>query len=164
MGDTDKSVSKTRRKREAADLQALGEALIEVPEAALETLEIPEPLKDAVRAARGMRKHGALNRQKQFIGKLMRDVDPAPIRAWFEAAGAAEREAARQHRLAEQWRRRLIENDAAIDEFLQACPSAELTELRRRIEAARDERAGRGPAGGARALFRLIRESLAAQG
>jgi ribosome-associated protein len=73
--------SKTERKRAMHELQALGEELCGVDPAWLAELALPESLADAIERARGITRHEARRRQLQFIGRLMRDVDPEPIRA-----------------------------------------------------------------------------------
>lgn len=73
--------SKSARKREYLALQKLGEELITLKESELASLPLDENLLEAVLEARQMKAHGALRRQKQYIGKLMRHVDPEPIRA-----------------------------------------------------------------------------------
>jgi ribosome-associated protein len=71
--------SKSSRKRAAHAAQALGERLIALKETDLARLPLPETLLDAVREARRIKARGGLSRQKQFIGKLMRDLDTAAI-------------------------------------------------------------------------------------
>ncbi|HJU22336.1 MAG TPA: ribosome biogenesis factor YjgA [Casimicrobiaceae bacterium] len=80
-------MSKTRRKRAMHELQDLGVALVELDPARLATLDLPENLIDAIALARTLRKHEARRRQFQYIGRLMRDVDPAPIRAALDQWG-----------------------------------------------------------------------------
>jgi ribosomal 50S subunit-associated protein YjgA (DUF615 family) len=87
--------SKTARKREQLELQQLGERLIELTPEELQALPIEERLREAVLAATKIRSHGALRRQKQLIGKLMRSCDPEPIRQALEARGAEDRRAKR---------------------------------------------------------------------
>lgn len=77
----DSKPSKSARKREHLALQELGEKLIALNEAQLESLSLDDGLVSAVRGARQMKARGALRRQKQLIGKLMRRVDPEAIRA-----------------------------------------------------------------------------------
>lgn len=72
--------SKSARKREYIALQKLGESLISLKPADLEKIPLPDELRDAVDEARQIKAHGALRRQKQYIGKLMGHVDPEPIR------------------------------------------------------------------------------------
>jgi len=73
--------SKSARKREYLALQKLGEELITLKESELASLPLEENLLEAVLEARQIKAHGALRRQKQYIGKLMRHIDPEPIRA-----------------------------------------------------------------------------------
>ena len=73
--------SKSARKREYIALQKLGEELITLKESDLESLPLDDNLRDAVLEARQIKAHGALRRQKQYIGKLMRHIDPEPIRS-----------------------------------------------------------------------------------
>jgi ribosome-associated protein len=72
--------SKSQRKREALALQDLGETLVDLKPAQLEKIPLPEKLREAVLAARQMTQRGARKRQLQYIGRLMREIDPEPIR------------------------------------------------------------------------------------
>ena len=76
--------SKSARKREYLALQKLGEELVTLRESDLLSLPLDEDLLEAVQEARRIKAHGALRRQKQYIGKLMRHVDPEPINAALE--------------------------------------------------------------------------------
>jgi len=73
--------SKSARKREYIALQKLGEELIELKASDLDRLPLDDNIRDAVSEAKEMKAHGALRRQKQYIGKLMRHIDPEPIRS-----------------------------------------------------------------------------------
>ena len=71
--------SKSQRKRDAHALQTLGSQLIALSVAQLARLELPEALHEAVLAAQRMRSHGARTRQMQYIGKLMRQLEPSVL-------------------------------------------------------------------------------------
>ena len=77
--DAQTKPSKSQRKRDAYALQTLGAQLVELPLAHLARLELPDVLRQAVLAMRGMRSHGARTRQMQYIGRLMRQLDPAVL-------------------------------------------------------------------------------------
>ena len=152
--------SKTRLKHEMEALQELGETLVSLDAARLRSLELPERLVDAVVLARGITKHEARRRQMQYLGRLMRDVDPAPIRAALErwAAGAPS-----DHALfaaAEHWRDQMLADDAALDRFTDAHPAADRAALSALVRDARVERTRNGPPHKYRALFRALRTSL----
>jgi ribosome-associated protein len=76
--DTDYK-SRTRRKNEDKALQRLGEELVALPFSQLETMGLPDELLIAIELARRIRSHGARRRQIQYIGVLMRHIDPQPI-------------------------------------------------------------------------------------
>jgi len=78
---TDLKPSKSAIKREFLALQKLGEELITLQESDLRQIGLDEELLRAVLEARQIKSRGALRRQKQYIGKIMRHVDPEPIRA-----------------------------------------------------------------------------------
>jgi ribosome-associated protein len=80
----DTKPSKSARKRAYLALQKLGEELITLRESDLQAMPLDEELRDAVLEARRIKAHGALRRQKQYIGKLMGRIDPEPIREALE--------------------------------------------------------------------------------
>jgi len=76
--------SKSARKREALALQKLGERLVKMRPEDMATLPLTEPLVEAITEARRLTSRGALGRQHQYIGKLMRDVDMDALEAALE--------------------------------------------------------------------------------
>ena len=78
---TELKPSKSAKKREYIALQKMGEELISLKESELDALPIEDGLREAIMEARQIKAHGALRRQKQYIGKLMRHIDPEPLRA-----------------------------------------------------------------------------------
>lgn len=78
---TELKPSKSARKREYIALQQLGEELLKIKEPDLLGMQLDDELLEAVLEARRIKAHGALRRQKQYIGKLMSRIDPAPVRA-----------------------------------------------------------------------------------
>ena len=151
-------VSRTKKKQEVEELQRLGATLIELPPSQLDALALPAILVAAVREARRITSHGALRRQVQFIGKVMRKIDPEPVRAALaEIAGSSAVARARHLRL-EQWRERLIADDAALTAFAGEHPGADLQALRALIRNARKEIAEDRPPRAQRELFRVLRD------
>jgi ribosome-associated protein len=151
--------SKSARKRAAHAAQDLGEQLVRLREAQLAALELPEALKEAVRAARSIRSRAAGARQRQYIGKLMRDVDPEPIRAALAARSAEDARETERFKRVESWRERLVAEGApALAELGRWRPDIDRAEWARRVSAAQSERARSGAGGAAsRELFRALR-------
>ena len=135
--------SKNARKREQLALQDLGEKLIALKDNELETMNLSEDLLRAVRDAARMKSHGALRRQKQLIGKLMRQVDAEPIRIVLAKLGASEHREKQLFARAERWRVRLTGDDArALNDFETetGVSDAELKELLNELAVAVNER------------------------
>ncbi|MES2563785.1 MAG: ribosome biogenesis factor YjgA, partial [Pseudomonadota bacterium] len=100
-------------------------------------------------------------RQMQYIGKLMRFVDPEPIRERIQAyTSTSNAQTARLHQL-ERWRVRLLGDENALTELLNACPQADAAQLRLLIRNTRRERELGQPPKNFRALFKLLSETLA---
>jgi ribosome-associated protein len=81
--DTDYK-SRTRKKNEDRALQRLGEQLVALPSGLLKAMELPDELLTAIEFARKIKPHGARRRQIQYIGALMRHIDPQPIETALE--------------------------------------------------------------------------------
>jgi len=156
----DEIVSKTKRKREMHELQALGVALVELSESQLGFLE--EELRRAVLGAKRISAHEGRRRQMQYIGRLMRDIDPAPIRARLEEINGGSAQANARHKRLEALRGRLMADDAALTEFAATHPSADLQALRALIRNSRKEQKEGKPPRAYRELFRLLKSIEAA--
>jgi len=151
--------SKSRRKREAHAQQALGEALLQIPEAEWPSLAVPEELAAALREALRIHARGGRRRQLQYIGKLMRRIDSEAIAAALARRDERQATARRDFHRLEAWRDRLLaEGDAALPELLAEFPGAERQQLRQLIRNARRERAAAKPPRAARLLFRYLRQ------
>jgi ribosome-associated protein len=153
----DEPVSKTRRKREMLDLQSLGAALVALPGSQLNGLGLQSPLLDAVMEAKRITSHEAKRRQLQYIGRLMREVDPEPIRAALAAVEGNSAQAAAAHRRLEALRERLLSDDEALTRFALEHPGADLQELRALIRNARREQKEGKPPRAFRELFRVLK-------
>jgi ribosome-associated protein len=154
--------SKSSRKRAAHAAQDLGAELISMRESELAALNLPEILFDAVLEARRITARGGLARQRQYIGKLMRDVDPEPIRAFLASRNSVNARDAESFKRVEAWRERLIlEGAPALEELERWRPGLDRDEWARRVNAAREERARTAATGAAgRELFRTLRALL----
>jgi ribosome-associated protein len=116
----DPKPSKSANKRRYQALQELGEQLIGLSTEQLHGIDLDADLLQQVLAAKRMRAHGALRRQKQLIGKLMRHVDPQPIEAALERFAGRSAEDKRVFAQSERWRDRIADGgDDALQAFLQ---------------------------------------------
>jgi ribosome-associated protein len=150
-------ISRTKKKQHVEELQKLGAALVDLPPMQLESLALPEVLLKAVLEAQRITSHEARRRQIQYIGKVMRKVDPEPVRAALAAVAGKSAAARAQQRRLESWRERLIDDDEALTAFAGEHAGADLQALRTLIRNARKEIAESKPPRAQRELFRVLR-------
>ena len=151
--------SKSSRKRAAHAAQDLGEELIRMRDSELDAINLPETLVDAVREARRITSRGGLARQRQYIGKLMRDIDLEPIKEFLASRNKISSQETERFKRVEEWRERLIvEGAPALEDLQRWRPGIDRDEWARRLSAAQTERARLGATGAAsRELFRALR-------
>ncbi len=152
--------SKSALKREMTALQALGETLCELSPRELERIPIAsDDLKAAIEEASRIKHHSALRRHRQYIGKLMRQIDPEPIQTALTALHEERRASARAFQALEELRDELLrDGDKALGVALQRFPHADRQQLRQLCrQASREQAAGKPPAA-SRRLFRYLRD------
>jgi len=155
--------SKSARKREFLAVQELGERLIVLNEDQLDGVVLDEILRDAILAAKSIKSHSALRRQKQRIGKLMRATDPAPIQAALDRMGRHGRQEKDLFRQAEQWRDRIAnEGMQALHSFFATLgrENQDLTDFSNAYLAAPNDKMRRQAL---RKIFREIHKELSAK-
>ena len=109
-------ISKTQRKAEADQLQQIGKSLVALPDDRLKQLNLPEALYEAIVEAKRITSNGAIRRQMQYIGRLMRDIDSTPIVEQLSKwEGKNQEENARFHAL--ERGRELRQTKAALRRF-----------------------------------------------
>ena len=149
--------SKTKAKEEVEALQELGRRLVSVGNDRLKKVDIPEALRDAVLEAKKISSHGALRRQMQYIGKLMRDVDTDPIQEMLdELDGISNKANARFHAL-EKLRDRLLADESVITTLKNDYPDLDVSALRTLRRNAIKEQAEQKPPKAYRAIFQLLK-------
>jgi ribosome-associated protein len=154
----DELVSKTRRKREMLELQSVGAALVSLTESRLAQMDLEPELLQAVIEAKRIKSHEGKRRQLQYIGRLMRQVDAAPIREQLAAIEGSSAQATAAHRRLEALRERLMTDDEALTQFAAEHPAADIQGLRALIRNARKEQKEGKPPRAYRELFRALKD------
>ncbi len=161
-------ISKTKRKAEANAKQMVGKKLIALTDEQISKLQLDESLHDAIMEAKRLKSNGALRRQLQYIGRLMRDTNIEPIEEQLARwEGKHSEEKAIFHGL-EKWRDRLIEevgnrSTDALQAFIDTYPNAEVQQIRILSRNAYKEQTANKPPKSSRELFKLIRGIAEAQ-
>lgn len=157
----DEPKSRSQQKREAEALQKIGVELIALSIDKLDALPLSSPLKTAILEAKLLKSHGAIRRQAQLIGKLMRADDYDAILAAYNLMLAEKNSNTAQFHEVEHWRSRLMEEGKdALTAFVHAYQPTDIQQLRQLIKKAIDEQSKALNTGAARALFRYLRPYL----
>lgn len=156
----DQPPSKSARKRQMLSLQAMGESLLELNEKQLAAMPIDdERLLSAIAESRRIHSHSARKRHLQYIGKLMREIDPVPIeKALLELRHARQRSASAFHEL-EQLRADILAGGVnAVELAMARFPVADRQLLRQLVLQHQRESAREQAAAASRKLFRYLKE------
>lgn len=158
--DEERGPSKSQLKREMTELQKLGTKLTELSDKQLTQIPLEGELAIAINDYRRIKHREGRRRMLQFIGRLMREIDVAPLQKAYDNLFMQSQEITQRLHQAEQWRERLLkeDNQKALDDFLAAFPEADRQHLRQLIRSAQKEQSQNKPPAAARKLFRYIRE------
>jgi ribosome-associated protein len=163
--------SRTDLKRESTELQKLGEALLTLRSDLLERLDLTDKFKDAIADAKRITNFEGKRRQMQYIGKLMRLLEPQVVEtvraALDEQANGSNADKLLLHQ-AEIWRDRLVDDEDAAAQWINLNPGADIQQLRALIRQARKDAKPEKPGAAVRhgrayrEIFLLVREQLTA--
>jgi ribosome-associated protein len=168
--------SRTELKKESAELQKLGEALLTLRADLYERLALPDALTNALDELKRITNFEGRRRQSQYVGKLMRNLEPETLQevrdALDEQRGGSAQQTLALH-AAEKWRDDLVAKDDALQDWLQAHPGTDVQQLRALIRQARKDGApsqdevskGLAPRRGRayREIFQIVRDHLEQQ-
>lgn len=154
-------ISRTTIKNEMTALQKIGETLVAMPQSQLDIIPLPDDLLQAILVARQLTSREAKRRQLQLIGKLMRNVEVAPIEVAIKNVTTVKKKMTAQFHAAEEWRERLIqEGDTAIEVFLGSHPDADRQQLRQLTRQAQQNRKSGKNTGAEKTLFRYLSDFI----
>jgi len=161
VSDEQQEISKSVIKKEMTALQQLGKKVVALSDAQLKTIPLDDRLGDAIYAARKITKHGGLKRQLQYIGKLMRHIDPEPIRAALAIIESGQQQNTETFKLKEQWRERLLSEGAStLTEFINQYPATDLQRLRQLLRNHKNAKTEDKKIQTARLVFKLISQQI----
>lgn len=165
----DDEPSKSQLKRDAHAVRDLGAELAALGPSERARIPLPDDVVEAIEELNRTTKNGARKRQLGWLAKRMRKIDVEPIEAALEAIRQAARANTQNLHLVEQWRDRLLGNDAAhtpkasLTEFLDQFPEADRQQLRQLQRSAEKEKHNNKPPRSARLLFKLVRDAVNAE-
>ena len=159
LDDDEDFISKTQRKKECDALQKLGEELATLKDHELDSFNLPDALYAAIKETRKIRQHGALKRHRQYIGRLMRDIDAEPIEHQLQKIRHKDDLNNALFKKLEKWRDQIInDGDAAINEIMEEIPHADRQYLRQLSRNAQKEKQQNKPPVAFRQIFKYLRD------
>ena len=152
--------SKSELKRQMHARQSLGEELTQLNDQQLDALQIDdEKLLRAIRETRRIRSKNALRRHMQYIGKLMRSVDPEQLAEALEQLRRPERDASAAFHLLERLRDDILAAGVSgVEIAMNTFPQADRQQLRQLVLQHQREQKQNKPPAASRKLFRYLRE------
>ncbi|MBU1168896.1 MAG: DUF615 domain-containing protein [Proteobacteria bacterium] len=151
--------SRTKIKKEAHDLQKLGERLISLSHDQLGAIDIPPELREAVRTIRSINSNQAKRRQLQYIGALMRTIDTQPIHqalSYIEAGISLKKNKDTQEK---EWAKALVDGDDSVhDTLLSRFPGTDRQKLQQLTRNARKLKEGPNALKSFKLLVKYIKE------
>ena len=150
--------SKSQKKRDAHVLQDIGTQLVALSAEQIKRIDMPENLRIAITEAQRTRSHEGLRRQMQYVGKVMRGIDTAPLTEALDAIRGRSARAVAREQMLERMRERLIADEQVLGDIAAQWPEADLTHLRTlRRNALRETELDKPPRA-FREIFRVLRQ------
>ncbi len=150
-------VSKTELKNDMLALQKLGEELVELKPASLQKVPLSDELAEAIKDAQRF-KNEARRRQLQYIGKMMRHIDPEPIQIALDKLRNKHSQATAILHKIEQWRDQIVEQgDSAIEALMDHYPAADRQRLRQLARQAGKEKQAQKTPKAAREIYQIVK-------
>lgn len=152
-------ISKTQRKKDCDTMQEIGSRMIQLNHEELSQIEMDDELRRAIEEAQRMKSHGALKRQRQYIGKIIRGLDADTLSAQLDKVLHKHDIHNAEFKRLEKWRDSLLEDgDQAINGFIEHYPLTDRNHLRQLVRNAHREKKANKPPTAYRQIFKYIRE------
>lgn len=150
--------SRSQRKEDMLALQKIGASLLKLTAEQLAKIDLPESLLDAIQHMKTLKSNEAKRRQLQYIGKIMREIDPEHIKQALKRIQFIHDQHTTQFKQTEDWRDKLLERgDEAVNEFLQLYPDCDRQQLRQLLRKAQQDKKNDKNTGAEKALFKYLR-------
>jgi ribosome-associated protein len=152
------SESKSQRKKDMLALQKMGESLIKLTEEQFAMIDLPDNLLTAIQHMKSLTSNEAKRRQLQYIGKIMRQIDPESIKQALKKKEIIHKNNTAQFHHIEEWRTNLLtQGDDALNLFLANYPKANRQQLRQLIRNAQQDSKNNKNTGAEKSLFKYLR-------
>lgn len=151
--------NKTQIKRECDHLLDMGDVILSLKLEEIDSLELPSDLEQAIHTALKIKSRSGLKRQRQYIGKLLRNIDSEAIELQLKKIQHRHDTNTAQFKRLERWRDDLIANDKkTLDEIIARFPEIDRQHMNQLIRSAHQEHKQDKAPAASRKLFKYLRE------
>jgi ribosome-associated protein len=158
-------VSKSQKKRDCDAMQRIGDKLLKLKPDELALINLPAELEDALNEAHRIHSNSALKRQRQYLGKIIRNCDSEKIEKQLNNVIHRNDTNTAQFKKIERWRDRLIDNDTQVlGEIIQQHPALDRQHIHNLVRQAAKEESANKPPAASRKLFKYLRELSGSSG
>lgn len=158
---TEQLISKTQQKKAVEAMQKMGLKLTKLSDDERIRLNLPDALEKAIKEYQRIKSNGALRRQAQYIGRLMRSLDCNLLQNQLDALLEDKSKANVNFAKAESWREALLSGDKqSLTNFISEFPQCDVQALRQIMTKAINEQKKGSNLGARKKLFRMIKQYI----
>ena len=162
MADLDKDsvISKTELKKDSKKIQEFGRRISELTINNIEAFKFPSNIYEATIDLKNIKSNSAKNRQVQYLGKLLREIDLTDAFLIMKQLKVSSQKEIQRNHIIEDWRDKLLSNNDSITQFVDEYPKIDRQSLRQTISNAQKD--NKSPKY-SRQLFKLIKDIIMAK-
>ena len=157
--DEDLPPSKSQVKRDCDHLQKIGEELLALKASDINKMDLPDDLEEAIHTAHRISSRSSMKRQRQYIGKIMRQIDGEAIERQLQKIQHLHDTNTATFKKLESWRDRLLEDDKdALTEIIELHPDIDRQHINQLLRQAKREQQNNKAPASARKLFKYLKD------
>ena len=153
-------ISKTELKKDSKKVQAFGKSIGDLSFDQIKSFDLPEAILNAIKEYKSLKSNAAKNRQVQYLGKLLREIDLTSAYQTMDQLKNGSQIEIRKSHIVEEWRDRLIRDKDALTELIHKFPDIDRQLIRQLIQNTIKEREKSKPPKFYRQIFQYLKEHI----
>ena len=153
-------ISKTELKRDSKKIQAFGKSIGDLSIDQIKSFDLPDAGFNAITEYKSLKSNAAKNRQVQYLGKLLREIDLTQAYQQMDQLKNGSQIEIRKNHIVESWRDKLIQDKEALTKLINEFPHIDRQLIRQLIQNAIKEKKDSKPPKFYRQIFRYLKEQI----
>ncbi|MCH9781778.1 DUF615 domain-containing protein [Methylophilaceae bacterium] len=158
--DETEFISKTELKRDSKKIQAFGKSIGDLSIDQIKSFDLPDAVFIAITEYKSLKSNAAKNRQVQYLGKLLREIDLTQAYQQMDQLKNGSQIEIRKNHIVESWRDKLMQDKEALTKLINEFPHIDRQLIRQLIQNAIKERKDSKPPKFYRQIFRYLKEQI----